>query len=470
MLITNDINVNNLLFFSERMAAFNQGTKKAIATIVLVVLIVGGAILGFLLLGIGTPNSGKMQVVASFYPLYYFSSQIGGDRVDVHTLIPDNVEPHSFEPTPVDLVIVSQAKVLVYNGEGFEPWIHSFISTVNNPSLIQVDTSKNVELLPSDEVKVPYEAATRTLTSGPNVSITATILPALATTVPFSIAAMNVTLAEISGGWGGYFNISVSETGDYRFFVTQNVTFSVQYSNGTQVIPELAFGPLSWYPGFVASKFYELQAGLTYTVFFSPSAASSVRFVTFQAPLGQGSQALHVHGVSDPHFWIDPIAAKVQVNNILSAFIIADPGNATYFQANAANLNSRLDTLNADFITGLANRTKNAIITTHEGFNYMAARYHFEAFGAIGISGDQQPTPQDLIRLTNLVHQLQLHYVFSEPVFSDAVIETIAQETGTQVLILDGVHGRSGVHAGMDYFQIMRANLESLIIGLEVRR
>jgi zinc transport system substrate-binding protein len=98
----------------------------------------------------------------------------------------------------------------------------------------------------------------------------------------------------------------------------------------------------------------------------------------------------------------------------------------------------------------------------------MAARYHFEAYGAIGISGDQQPTPQDMIRLTNLVNNLQLHYVFSEPVFSDAVIETISRETGTQLLVLDGVHGRSGVHAGMDYFEIMRANLENLIIGLEV--
>jgi zinc transport system substrate-binding protein len=305
------------------MKAFDQGTRKAIAAIILVVLILGGTIFSFILLGVASPNSNKMQVVASFYPLYYFSSQIGGDRVDVHTLIPDNVEPHSFEPTPVDLIMVSKAKILVYNGEGFEPWINSFISAVDNPSLIQVDTSKNLD-------------------------------------------------------------------------------------------------------------------------------------------------PLYVQGAVDPHFWIDPLTAKSQVNNILSAFMTADPANATYYQENAANLNSRLDALNNDFVTGLANRTKNAIITTHEGFNYMAARYQFEAYGAIGISGDQQPTPQDMIRLANLVDQLQLHYVFSEPVFSDAVIETISMETGTQVLILDGAHGRSGVHAEMDYFEIMRANLQNLIIGLEV--
>ncbi|MDD1743712.1 MAG: zinc ABC transporter substrate-binding protein [Methanomassiliicoccales archaeon] len=452
------------------MVEFSKGARKAVATLIIVALLVGGAVLGFVLLGVGSPTSDKMQVVASFYPLYYFSSQIGGERAEVRSLIPDNVEPHSFEPTPVDLMIVSKARILVYNGEGFEPWMTNFISAVNNPSLIQVDTSKNVELLPSDTVKVPYEAAAKMLTGGPNASLATSALRSAAATVPYGDIVMNVTLAIVPGGWGGYFNLSISQAADYRFFVTDNVSFSVQYPNGTPVIPELVLGPLTWYPEFAASRFYELAAGTIYTVYFAPSTFNETRFGMYQAPLDQDTGAVHVHGVADPHFWIDPITAKVQVNNILAAFVTADPGNATYYQDNAANLNSRLDALNGDFMSGLANRTKNAIITTHEGFNYLAARYHFDAYGAIGISGDQQPTPQDLIRLTILVHQLQLHYVFSEPVFSDAVIETIAQETGTQVLILDGVHGRSGVHAGMDYFQIMRANLDNLRIGLEVRQ
>jgi zinc transport system substrate-binding protein len=155
------------------MVEFSKGVRKAVATLILVALLVGGAVLGFVLLGVGSPTSDKMQVVASFYPLYYFSSQIGGERADVHSLIPDNVEPHSFEPTPVDLMIVSKARILVYNGEGFEPWMTNFISAANNPSLIRVDTSKSVELLPSDTVKVPYEAAAKMLTGGPNSSLAA---------------------------------------------------------------------------------------------------------------------------------------------------------------------------------------------------------------------------------------------------------------------------------------------------------
>ena len=61
-----------------------------------------------------------------------------------------------------------------------------------------------------------------------------------------------------------------------------------------------------------------------------------------------------------------------------------------------------------------------------------------------------------------------LHYVFAEPIYNDAVIQTIASETHCTVLILDAIHGRSGAHAHMDYFQIMYDNLAALRIGLEV--
>ena len=117
---------------------------------------------------------------------------------------------------------------------------------------------------------------------------------------------------------------------------------------------------------------------------------------------------------------------------------------------------------------GLAGRTKDAIITTHEGFNYLAERYGFEAHSATGISADSQPSAQDLAGLVDMVNTLGLHYVYSEPIYSDAVMGTVAAETGTTVLVLDGVHGRSGIHANMDYFQIMYANLEALRMGLEV--
>jgi zinc transport system substrate-binding protein len=43
--------------------------------------------------------SDRVRVVASFYPIFEFVKRIGGDRVEVSSLIPVGIEPHDFEPT-----------------------------------------------------------------------------------------------------------------------------------------------------------------------------------------------------------------------------------------------------------------------------------------------------------------------------------------------------------------------------------
>ena len=54
----------------------------------------------------------KLPVVASFYPMADFTRQIGGDLLQVDTLIADGVEPHDWEPTAKDLTKLGNAGFL----------------------------------------------------------------------------------------------------------------------------------------------------------------------------------------------------------------------------------------------------------------------------------------------------------------------------------------------------------------------
>lgn len=92
-----------------------------------------------------------VRVVASFYPLYYFARQVGGERVDVTSLVPTGVEPHDWEPTASDVKALNRAQVFVYNGAGFEPWVEKVLGSLENPKLIAVDTSHGLELLEAGE-------------------------------------------------------------------------------------------------------------------------------------------------------------------------------------------------------------------------------------------------------------------------------------------------------------------------------
>lgn len=69
------------------------------------------------------PEDGKTQVVCTLFPYYDFARQIGGDDVDVTLVVPAGRETHSFEPTPMDVIRISQADVFIYNGGENEQWV-----------------------------------------------------------------------------------------------------------------------------------------------------------------------------------------------------------------------------------------------------------------------------------------------------------------------------------------------------------
>ncbi|TBR10211.1 MAG: ABC transporter substrate-binding protein [Candidatus Nitrosotenuis sp.] len=92
-------------------------------------------------------ETAKLNVVASFYPLYQFSKGVGGDKVDVSTLIPSGIEPHEWEPSPGDLVSLKHANVFVYNGVGMEPFIDRLIASEEYKNTVFVESTKKIELI-----------------------------------------------------------------------------------------------------------------------------------------------------------------------------------------------------------------------------------------------------------------------------------------------------------------------------------
>ena len=68
-----------------------------------------------------------LQVVASLFPLYDFARAVGGQKARVSLLLPPGVEPHSFEPTPGDILKIDEADIFVYTGSFMEPWAAAII-------------------------------------------------------------------------------------------------------------------------------------------------------------------------------------------------------------------------------------------------------------------------------------------------------------------------------------------------------
>ena len=116
--------------------------KKATVIVLILSLV-------FSLVGCGAGTSGKagsdkIKVSVSFNALKEFTSAVGGDKVEISTIIPDGTEPHDFEPKAQDLVALSEASVFIYNGLGMEAWAQDAISAANNDAMIVVEASKGI--------------------------------------------------------------------------------------------------------------------------------------------------------------------------------------------------------------------------------------------------------------------------------------------------------------------------------------
>jgi zinc transport system substrate-binding protein len=122
--------------------------RKIVFAVIVIAIVAVGTFVGFNLTSNPSPTSSGLKVIATFYPLYDFTQNIGGNRINASILVPETVDVHDFEPTPSSIEAVASADVLIYNGAGLEPWISQVVSASGNTKLIQVDSSKGIQLLP----------------------------------------------------------------------------------------------------------------------------------------------------------------------------------------------------------------------------------------------------------------------------------------------------------------------------------
>ncbi|MCZ8520676.1 MULTISPECIES: metal ABC transporter solute-binding protein, Zn/Mn family [Paenibacillus] len=88
----------------------------------------------------------KINVVTSFYPLYDFSSKIGGEHVNAINVVPAGVEPHDWSPKSRDIQNIKNSQVFVYLGAGFEGWVNDTLESLKTESKsLVVEAGKGVE-------------------------------------------------------------------------------------------------------------------------------------------------------------------------------------------------------------------------------------------------------------------------------------------------------------------------------------
>lgn len=85
------------------------------------------------------PAKNQLQVMASFYPLYFLADSIGGGKIKILNLTPSGAEPHDRELIPSDIINIEQSDILIMLGGSFEPWAESVVKNAKpDQKILQV--------------------------------------------------------------------------------------------------------------------------------------------------------------------------------------------------------------------------------------------------------------------------------------------------------------------------------------------
>ena len=95
--------------------------------------------------GAGAPSddSGLVRVVASTNVYGDIAASVGGDLVDVTSIISNqSQDPHSYEATARDQLALSKAQLVIENGGGYDPFIGALLDGSDNPDVVTVSATE----------------------------------------------------------------------------------------------------------------------------------------------------------------------------------------------------------------------------------------------------------------------------------------------------------------------------------------
>ncbi len=175
----------------------------------------------------------------------------------------------------------------------------------------------------------------------------------------------------------------------------------------------------------------------------------------------------HDHGPVDPHFWLDPQRFSGVAQAIGAAFAAHDPAHRADYLARTASVRADLAALDGDFERGLAQCKVTDLVTSHAAFAYLAQRYDLHQVPIAGLSPEAEPDAATVREVIDTIRAQRVPTIYSEPSSSPALTRTVAEETGVRVAVLDPVESITGDSPGLDYLEVMRANLRTLRAGQE---
>ena len=161
----------------------------------------------------------------------------------------------------------------------------------------------------------------------------------------------------------------------------------------------------------------------------------------------------HAHGEYDPHIWLDPMNAKVILNEMVEHLIENDPKNEAKYKSNLDKALKDIDKLTIDVMTELSNSVSSIVF--HDAYQYFEKRFNVNVLGAFTVNTDVMPGAEQLAEIREIIEHDKVSCVFSEPQFNPDIIKAVAKDMNIKTGVVDPLGAT--LNPGKDlYFKLIR--------------
>jgi len=161
----------------------------------------------------------------------------------------------------------------------------------------------------------------------------------------------------------------------------------------------------------------------------------------------------HAHGEYDPHIWLDPMNAKVILNEMVEHLIENDPKNEAKYKSNLDKALKDVDKLTIDVMTELSNSVSSIVF--HDAYQYFEKRFNVNILGAFTVNTDVMPGAEQLAEIREIIEHDKVACVFSEPQFNPDIIKAVAKDMNIKTGVVDPLGAT--LDPGKDlYFKLIR--------------
>ena len=393
-----------------------------------------------------TVSYAKVNVVVSVIPQQTFVEQIGGDKVNVTTMVKPGSDPHTYEPKPSQMAAISKADIYFPIKIEFEnAWLDKFKD--QNKNMKFVEMTKGVTFIPMpennsiedeeeghNEESLPFEwAGAFSLKKGEYTwSFDKVNGKYTDPQMRFLMIKANKKSDDIIESYENeaknLFESNTIQAKDNDHIDTNKQTFKLVFDqNKNQTLFKISIKEDGEYIFFTEHMPFEFEDK---EHFFKDLAKNDIEPISSH-PESDGHH--HHHGENDPHTWVSPLRVKIMAKNIYDTLVKTDPINKNYYKSNykkfLKEINDTDDTIK-NILSKLPQESK--FMVFHPSWGYFAKDYNLIQL-AIEVQG-KEPKPKQLKQIIKKAKDEGVKAIFTQVEFSDKSAKVIASQLNIKVI------------------------------------